>query len=70
MITSPIPPSGLMVALTGLERVTVKTSSGSLRLSLRRGMLIVAVAVLAAMVIVPVLLYFARLQLAFFTQGQ
>ncbi len=56
IITCPIASSGLMVALTGLERVTVKTSSGSLRLSLRMGMLIVAVEVLGAMVIVPVLL--------------
>jgi len=56
MITSPIPPSGLMVALTGFDRVIVKASSASLRLSLRMGMLIVAVEVLAAMVIVPVLL--------------
>jgi hypothetical protein len=50
MITSPIPPSGLMVALTGFDRVIVKASSASLRLSLRMGMLIVAVEVLAAQV--------------------
>jgi len=43
-----------MVALTGFDRVTVKTSSGSLRLSLRMGMLILAVEVLGAMVRVPV----------------
>jgi len=43
-----------MVALTGFDRVTVKASSGSLRLSLRMGMLIVAVEALGAMVRVPV----------------
>ncbi|MFN6185133.1 MAG: hypothetical protein ACK460_02890, partial [Microcystis sp.] len=56
MITSPIPPSGLMVALTGFDRVTVTASSGSLRVSLRMGMLIVAVEVLAAIVIFPLYL--------------
>ncbi len=54
MITSPIPPSGLMVALTGFDRVIVKASSASLRLSLRMGMLIVAVEALAGMMRVPV----------------
>jgi hypothetical protein len=44
------------VALTGLLRLMAKVSFASLRLSLRMGMLIVAVEVLAAMVRVPVLL--------------
>ena len=44
------------VALTGLERITVKVSSDSLRLSLRIGIEIVPVVALAAIVRVPVVL--------------
>jgi hypothetical protein len=46
---------GLRVALTGLERVTIKNSLLSLVLSLGMGMLIVARVLLGAMVRVPVL---------------
>jgi hypothetical protein len=55
IITSPTLALGLRVALTGLERVTLKNSLLSLVLSLRMGMLSVAKELLGAIVKVPVL---------------